>query len=209
MMSPKEYFRNKSAEQIFSLCLLVACVALMLFCAIVRLCGGLWFSADLSKVEVPSEFWQAFIKGVLLLLELAFVYKILCRAKWAICILVGIIQVIAITYIPNLSNTAINIINLVLYFIVPLCFTRQWQTLIDSAVLYGLTSLYAATFLIGRIGEISVNSGYDFAISIFTTIDYKLFIISIYLIQYYFGGIRIWKSQKRLILQKDLKQKKE
>lgn len=204
-----KYFKDKTAEQIFSLCLLVSCVFIMLFCAIVRLCGGLWFSADLDGIPIPSEFWQRFIKGCLLLFELTFVYKILCRTKWTICIAIGIIQIIAITYIPNLSNTAINVINLVIMFIIPLCFTRQWQTLIDSTILYLLTTLYGLTFLIGRIGEVSQTSGYDFVYNILGSIDYKIFIINIYLIQYYFGGIRLWKTQKRLILQKDLKTKAE
>ena len=76
-----KYFKDKSAEQIFTLCLLVSCVIVMLFCAIVRLCGGLWFTADLDSVPVPSEFWQQFIKACLLVFELSFTYKILCRTN--------------------------------------------------------------------------------------------------------------------------------
>lgn len=57
----REYFRSKNAEQIFTLSLLIGCVGVMIFCAIVRLCGGLWFTADLESVPVPNEFWQTII----------------------------------------------------------------------------------------------------------------------------------------------------
>ena len=129
-----KYFKDKSAEQIFTLCLLVSCVIVMLFCAIVRLCGGLWFTADLDSVPVPSEFWQQFIKACLLVFELSFTYKILCRTKWIICVVVGVLQTIAIAFIPNLNNTIINIINLFLYFAIPLCFVRQWQAIVDRRI---------------------------------------------------------------------------
>lgn len=197
------YFKNKTAEQTFSICLLISCVALMLFCAIVRLCGGLWFAADLDGVPVPNEFWQGRIMNVLLAFELTFVYKILCRTKWIWCILIAIAQTVIIIFIP--SETIINIINLALYFIIPLCFTRQWQTIIDSAFLYATSLLYCLIFFVGRIGQIEANAGYNFIYSIIGSIDYKIWYITIFLIQNYFGGIRLWKTQKRLILQKDLK----
>lgn len=109
----------------------------------------------------------------------------------------------------ELKQHGINIINLALYFIIPILFARQWQTLIDSAVLYLLCFIYILIFSVGRIGHIDINAGYNFVYSIIGSIDYKIFIINIYLIQKYFGGIRLWKTQKRLIFQKDLKTKKE
>lgn len=204
-----KYFKDKSAEQIFTLCLLVSCVIVMLFCAIVRLCGGLWFTADLDSVPVPSEFWQQFIKACLLVFELSFTYKILCRTKWIICVVVGVLQTIAIAFIPNLNNTIINIINLFLYFAIPLCFVRQWQAIVDSAFLYIVCLLYSLIFFVGRIGHIDDTAGYNFTYSIIGSIDYKIFIVIMFLIQNYFGGIRLWKNQKRLFLAKDTKMNAE
>ena len=198
-----KYFKDKTAEQTFSLCLLISCVAIMLFCAIVRLCGGLWFAADLDGVPVPNEFWQDRIMNALLAFELTFVYKILCRTKWIWCILIAIAQTVIIIFIP--SETIANIVNLALSFIIPLLLTKQWQTIIDSAFLYATSLLYCLIFLVGRIGQIETNAGYNFVYNIIGSIDYKIWYVTIFLIQQYFGGIRLWKTQKRLILQKDLK----
>lgn len=198
-----KYFKDKTAEQTFSFCLLISCVAIMLFCAIVRLCGGLWFAADLDGVPVPNEFWQDRIMNVLLAFELTFVYKILCRTKWIWCILIAIAQTVIIIFLPN--ETIANIVNLVLYFIIPLIFTRQWQTIIDTIFIYLFGLCYSLLFLAGRIGNIKINSAYIFTYNALGTIDYKLFFVALYLFIKNFGGIRLWKTQKRLIFQKDLK----
>ena len=197
----KEYFSNKTAEQIFSLCLLVTIIILMLFCMITRLCGGLWFSADLSQVPIPNETIQTTITASLFALEMIFIYKILCRTIWIWCILLAYIQTIIVTYMENIL--AINIVNILLYFIIPLCITRRWFTLIDSAFLYLTTMLYGLIFLVGRIGSIE-NANFNFVYGILGMIDYKLFIFSMYLYIKNFGGIKLWKKQKKLICQKDL-----
>lgn len=203
----KEYFSDKTGEQIFSLCLLIFIVVAMLFCAIVRLCGGLWFTADLDSVHEPSQFWQDRIMNILFAFELTFVYKILCRTKWIICILIAVLQTILIIFIP--SELAANIINLALYFIIPICFNRNWFSLLESAILYALQLLYSVLFLVSRIGILDTDSAYNFIYNVLGTIDYKLFIVALYLLIKYFGGIKLWKKQKRLIFQTDLRTKKE
>ena len=112
---------------------MIACIVLMLFCAIIRLCGVLWFTADLSAVNVPDVFWQETIKGIFLVFELTFVYKILCRTKWSICLLIAIAQTLLFAFMPFLTITVKNIINLVLYFAIPFAFNRKFWTLLDSA----------------------------------------------------------------------------
>lgn len=205
----KEYFSTKTSEQIFSLCLLVSITALMLFCCIVRLCGALWFTADLSSIKEPNIIWQEVIMGVLLAFELTFVYKLLCRTKWWVCIIIAICETsigILIGYLcrnTNFGNTITNIFYLICYFAMPLPFVRHWFSLIDSAVMYGTGLLYSLIFMVGRIGSLEVNT-FNFIASVMGTIDYKLFGVAIYLTINYFGGIRLWKSQKRLILQKEL-----
>lgn len=211
MSKIKEYFYKRTSEQIFSLCLLIGIVVLMLFCCIVRLCGGLWFTADLSNIKTPSVIWIDAIHGVLLVFELTFVYKMLCRKNWLVCIGIALVQTginLIIGYTVKDETTSqiiINMLNLVCYFIIPLPFVKHWFSLIDSAVLYGLELLYSLMFMVGRIGNISTANGYNFMYSIIGTIDYKLFIVALFLTINYFGGIRLWKTQKRLILQKELK----
>ena len=208
MKHVREYFSDKSGEQIFVLCLLVSSVAVMLLCVIARLCGILWFAADLEAVPVPNKFWQEVIMAALMIFELLFVYKILCRTKWWICFCISTVETligILIGYLTNGNNIYTNIFYLVCYFIIPIFFVKNWFSIIESAILYALEMLYAVLFLVGRIGNLDVDSTYNFIVSVLGTIDYKLFIVSLYLVIKYFGGIRLWKTQKRLIFQTDLK----
>lgn len=199
----KDYFKDKTAEQTFSLCLLVFCFGAMLFCAIVRLCGGLWFTADLTKVNVPSEFWQTVILALLMIFELTFVYKILCRCVWSIAIIISIIHTTISAFIP--TELATNIFNLVAILIFPVLYTKEIVTFIDCVVLYAIEILYSALFLVGRIGEIDINGAYNFTYNVIGCIDFKLFIACIYLYIKNFGGIKLWKNQKRLLLQNVIK----
>lgn len=199
----RAYFSSKTPEQILSLCLLIVTSFAMLLCVIARLCGCLWFAADLTGVKEPSKFWQDRIMNVLFAFELTFVYKILCGCKWSLCVLIAALQTVLIIFIPN--ETIANIINLALYFIVPICFNRNWFSLLESAILYALQIAYAALFLVGRIGTFDTSAAYNFTISVLGTIDYKLFVVCLYLVVKYFGGIKLWRSQKRLIFQRDLR----
>lgn len=198
----KEYFKNKTAEQVYTMSLLIGCFCLMLFCAIVRLCGGLWFSADLSSIQEPSEFWRDIIMNLLFVFELTFVYKILCRTKWIWCILISIAQCLILKPLPE--NWIPSLVNLIIYFLVPFLFVRDWHTLIDSAFMYGISFVYSLLFLVGRIGNLDVNSAYNFIYNVLGAIDYKLFIVSIYWFIKYYGGIKLWRKQRRLICQRDL-----
>lgn len=208
MKSVREYFSDKSGEQIFVLCLLVGSIAVMLLCVIARLCGILWFAADLEAIPVPNDFWQEVVMVLLLAFELIFVYKILCRASWKICFIIAITQAIICEllglFIEN-SNTIINIFNLICYFIIPIFFVKHIFSIVESAILYGLELAYAVLFLVGRIGNIDIDAAYNFIYNVLGTIDYKFFIVSLYLVVKYFGGIKLWKTQKRLIFQKDLR----
>ena len=197
------FFKNKTAEQIFSVCLLISIVFIMLFCAIVRLCGGLWFAADMSKIVEPSKLWQEVIKGALLVVELLFVYKILCRTSWLFCFVIAVIETLVGILLGETINNSIvsNLFYMTCYFIIPLWFRREWFSLLESAILYGLQLLYSVLFMVGRIGGIDENAAYTFSFGIIRTIDYKLFIIAMYLFIKYFGGIKLWKKQKRLIFQ--------
>lgn len=205
----KEYFSKKTGEQIFSICLFVSIFTVMLFCAIVRLCGGLWFTADLESINEPSKFWQEFIKAALLIFELMFVYKILCRCSWIICFFISLAEaLIGILIGETICNSIIsNIYYLICYFIIPISFVKSWFSILESAILYILQLLYACLFLTGRIGGIESEAAYNFIYNILGTIDYKLFIVALYLIIKYLGGFKLWKNQKRLMFQTDLPRK--
>lgn len=198
--------KNKTAEQIFSICLLISIVFIMLFCAIVRLCGGLWFAADMSKIVEPSKLWQEVIKSALLVFELVFIYKILCRANWLVCFGVAVVEtLVGIILGETISNTIVsNLFYMACILFIPVFFVRSWFSLLENAILYCLSMLYGIVFLVGRIGGIG-DLGYSFIESVLGAIDFKLFFVALYLVVKYFGGIRLWKTQKRLIFQTDLR----
>lgn len=206
MKNVREYFSDKTGEQIFVLCLLISCIAVMLLCVIARLCGILWFAADLTAVPVPSGFWQEVIMAALMIFELLFVYKILCRTKWWICFCISVIETligILIGYLTDGNNIATNIFYLACILIIPIFFVRKWYSILENALLYAISMLYGVIFLVGRIGGVDENSAYNFIYNVLGTIDYKIFIVSLYLFIKYFGGIKLWKTQKRLIFQTD------
>lgn len=207
----REYFSNKTGEQIFVLCLFVGCIAVMLLCVIARLCGILWFAADLEIVPVPNKFWQEVIMILLLAFELIFVYKILCRAKWWICFCIALAQAIICELLGLFieeSNLIINIFNMTCILFIPIIFVRKWYSILENILLYAISMLYGVIFLVGRIGGVDDNFAYNFIYNVLGTIDYKLFIVSLYIVIKYFGGIKLWKTQKRLIFQADLPMKK-
>ena len=211
MKKLKEYFNGKTGEQIFVLCLLITCIAVMLLCLIARLCGVLWFAADLEAIPIPNEFWQEIINAALMIFELVFVYKILCRTKWWICFLLSIVETltgILIGYLTNKNTIITNIFYLICILIIPIFFVKKWYSIFENALLYAISMLYGIVFLVGRIGIFSETAAYNFVYNVLGTIDYKIFIVCIYLIVKYFGGIRLWKTQKRLIFQADLPTKK-
>lgn len=202
----KEYFKSKTAEQIFSLCLLCGIVLTMLFCAIVRLCGGLWFSADFSQITAPSKDWQEAIKGALLIFELLFVYKILSRTSFLLCFFIASIETLIGILLGEFVNNSIisNLFYMACILFIPVFFVKTWFSFLENAIMYALCMLYGIVFLVGRIGGVDDTSAYNFTASVLGTIDYKLFIVSLYLFVKNFGGIKLWKGQKRLIFQKDL-----
>lgn len=200
----KTFFRTKTPEQTFSFILLIFSLLLMFLCAIARLAGILWFSADLSSVETPSRFWQEFISAALLIFELIFVYKILCRTKWSICFAIAIAEAltgILIGYLTCGNETINNLFYMICILFIPVLFRREWFSIIESAILYAVSMVYGILFCVGRIGDVSQEFTYNFIYGVLGAIDFKLFFVVLYLVVKNFGGIRLWKTQKRLIFQ--------
>lgn len=202
----RAYFSSKTPEQILSLCLLIVTSFTMLLCVIARLCGCLWFAADLTSVKEPSKFWQEVAKGALLTFELTFVYKLLIRRPSVVCFAIALAETLIGILLGEFVNNVIvsNLYYMTCIIVIPAIFVRRWYSLLDNVILYAMAMLYGIAFSVGRIGGVNAAFAYDFVVSIIGTIDYKLFIVSLYLFVKYFGGIRLWKTQKRLIFQRDL-----
>lgn len=179
----------------------------MIICAISRLCGIFIFSADFSKIKIPNRFLQELISALLLIFELTFVYRILCRKKWLFCILISILQAIAcglIGFLTNKNTIFINIFNMICIFIIPIFFVRNKFVIIESAILYSLSMLYCILFSVGRIGILDSSSINNFVYGVVSVIDFKLFFVFLYLFIKNFGGLKLWKKQKISIFRTDL-----
>lgn len=179
----------------------------MLGCLILRLYNIDWLLASFDKIPELSEFWQDRVMNVLFIFEMTFTFKILTRKRWLFCIITSIIQTVIIEFIPQ--ELYANIFNLCIILFVPVICTREIRTIIDSIFLYAIMLLYSVIFLVGRTGSLDTNSAYNFEYNIVSILDYKLFITVTYFYIKHYGGIRLWKTQKRLLLQKDLKKTQE
>lgn len=180
----------------------------MLLCAIVRLCGGLWFSADLTSVKEPGRITQEIISAALLIFELIFIYKILCRTKWIVCFAIAVAETltgILIGYITNGNETINNLFYMFCILFIPVLFRKTWFSLLENAILYIISMIYGLLFCVGRIGNVSPEFTYNFIYGVLGAIDFKLFFVALYLFLKNYGGIKLWKSQKRLIFQTDPK----
>lgn len=199
----KAYFSTKTPEQVFTLCLLVTISSFMLLCAIARLCGVLWFAADLTAIPLPSKFWQEVIKGALLTFELTLIYKLLIGRPSVMCFSIALAETpIGILLGEFVNNVIIsNLYYMACVIAIPALFVRRWYALLDGVILYSMAMLYGIAFSVGRIGGVNAAFAYDFVCNVIGVIDFKLFFVALYLFVKYFGGIRLWKTQKRLIFQ--------
>lgn len=189
----KNIFSHKhiplTAEQIVSLSLFACCFILMTFFAIVRFFGLLWFQSDLSNIEIPSIVWQNVINNALLCFELIFVYKTLInKSKWHWGILISVLECIIGHFIP--MEIAVNIFHMVCMFVIPFAFNKTWKSLINTTILYAIELLYACIFLLARTGGVNSDASRDFYTGILTVIDFKLLIVSIYLLKHSFKEVK-------------------
>lgn len=179
-------------EQRFSLFLTIAMIIITLFMAIIRLCGILWFDIDFSEIKLPNSTQQNIIKFILLVFEMSFCYKIVLGRRWTVCILFAGVHSTLASIIPY----PFNMICANLFWIGISCILRRdLACIVDILLLYIFMSIYSLLFVVGRIGGIDNTIIYSYYYTVLGAIDYKLFIVSLYLIIKQFGGIKLWKRK--------------
>lgn len=187
---------KNNPEQILSKYLLACCVTVMLICFILRICGP-YLIAESADIRPASRFIKEFIKALLMIFELCFIYKILLRSGWYKCIGLSILVTVIGILVGYIGSVYIsNIYYMLCVIVLPFVLKRKLIVLIESGLLYVVSFIYGITFLIGRIETPETNAAYDYAVGILSTIDYKLFIVSIYLFLKSKGGITLWKKKK-------------
>ena len=167
---------------------------------LLRLFGLTWFDSHVD-MEEPSLAIQKGIKFVLKAFELTFVYKILTKKGFIVCAVTSVVQTALTPFLG--AGMYQSLADTLIMFALPLVFRKDkgWAIL-DTLFLYALMCLYGALSLVGKFGEVDGSHVYSFYAAILNIVDYKLFIVTLYLFIKYKGGIRLWKSMKRPLLER-------
>lgn len=181
----------------FAAGLLYVFLTLTIVAFLLHLFGLDWFISNV-ELEEPTPIIQEIIKAILKAFELTFVYKILIRKRFIICIAISVIQSFVLGFLP--VGLIQSIADAVVMFSIPIIFRkdRLWA-IVDTLFLYLLMCLYGALSLIGKFGEYESTQIYSFYKNILSMVDYKLFILTLYLFVKYKGGIKLWKTKRRLL----------
>lgn len=170
--------KDKTKSEIALTLCLTSMIALMIFFALCRLCGWGYFANNYIEHEF-SLFWSEFILFILKAFEAIIILLTLTKCKWWICGIIGIVWTfIYLLPIPTWSNTIIDIVYIVC---MPLFFNKKKQESIGNSILFvAFLSIYQILLMIGRY-SIDINAKFNYLAGIANIIDYKLFILVLYL----------------------------
>ena len=156
-----------------------------------------WFDSTIVDIEEPDKESQWIILGLLKTFELVFTYKILTKGRFFICILIAVIQTIVTPWLG--AGFVQSLADFFLMFIIPLIMRKdKINALVDVISLNIIMCLYGLLFLIGKFGVYSSNQIYSFYANVLGMMDYKLFIVTLYLYIEFKGGIQVWKMKRKL-----------
>lgn len=179
MSKLKERFLLKSNEEKALLMLLLSTVFLMLFFMICRFCGVLYF-----KNEYPSHNFSPILQQIILIvlsvLEYWLVTMILSPAKWWICLLTAV-GYNCLFFIP-MPAICVTILSYVYMIFVGFFLTKfDYKRITYGIILAIAVTLYQLIMMVGRY-TIDLNAKFNYLAMIASVIDYKLFILNIYLV---------------------------
>jgi hypothetical protein len=185
------YLRKKTPKQAVTFNLFICFFAVNIFACICRLCGFNWFYATILTLEPPSRWVELLVMSALLYLELIFWNLILYNIKKRYVFIISLIEV-GLMYISD-NRVVDNLILLFCVVILPAIIQRNIKYSIKSIIVYLIILLYSAIFLVGRIGNIPSDGSYNFCYNVMGALDYKLFIIVLYLF-YINWGYLLWEK---------------
>jgi hypothetical protein len=173
------------------------CLSLTVVAFLLHVFGLDWFA---STVEIPDpdETVQKAVKASLLVFELFFVYRMLTKRSVFTCLSVSLCHMVGIGYLP--AGAIVSWANIVIMLLLSLGLRPQLHVILDYAFLYFLLNSYGVLVLLIKFGNVDVSYGMSFFYNVAAMIDYKLFIVSVYLFTKYKGGFRLWKTMKRPLL---------
>lgn len=174
-------------------------VVLTILSFLLRILGLGWLSSRMNIPE-PKPMTQEIIKAGLKAFELTFVYRILTRKSFILCMFISVVQSFVAGFVP--VGMYQSLFDLSFWIIIPLIFRKdKFKAIVDEILLYAILTAYAALTLVGKFGELESSQVYSFYKNVASMIDYKLFIVTLYLFVKRKGGIRLWwKTKKRFLI---------
>lgn len=177
----KDRLKSKTPEEIFSLSLFVSCIVVMLVLAIFRFCGIGYFANEYPEHKfIP---WvQDTIMFVLKWIEFLFVLATLTKLK---IVWVAIISFCYSNIYWFVDIYAISMLLDVFYFVfVPFFVSKFDYKRISYGIIVGIAVLaYQIITMLARY-RIDLTLKFNYIAGIAVVFDYKIFILSIYLLAY-------------------------
>lgn len=169
-------------------------VTLTMLASLLHIFGLDWFASSVHIPE-PSYFICELIKSLLKILELVFMYKITIKKGFLFCVGISSVQTGVVGFLP--LGTAQSIADFVLLVSLPILLRKdRLYGFIDAIALYMILCLYASLFLLAKFGGLTLDYGYSFYANIIGIIDYKLFVVTLYLYIKYKGGVKLWMKRR-------------
>lgn len=177
----KEYFSDKTDKEIFAILLFLSCIILMAVLAVFRFCGIGYFANDYPE-QTPIPWVQDSILFAMKLVEGFFILLILTRIKWYVALVVSLIYSFALIFITD--TTLVYALDTVYMTIIPFVIMKfDYKRITYGIILVLLMLAYQFLMLFARY-EIDVESKFNYIAGIAAVFDYKIFILSIYLLTY-------------------------
>lgn len=177
----KEYFSDKTDKEIFAILLFFSCIILMVVLAVFRFCGIGYFANTYSEHKLVP--WvQEMILFVMKWVELAFILAILTRIKLPLCFIVAFIYNNIYWFIDNAVLSFI--IDIIYYVIIPFILSKfQYKRITYGIILAMVLSAYQFIMMTARY-SINLTEKFNYVAMLESVFDYKIFILSIYLLIY-------------------------
>lgn len=170
---------------------LISFFAFMMICAVCRLFGINWATVTYVDVYIPTYIEFIILCGYYVL-ESIFILKIITSIKWKFALIISICCKIVQIPLPNDFLTVI--VDFAVVFVIPLFINKNKRHSIAKSIMTFLgISGYQLLMRYARYCD-ATDGKYNVIWQILSTIDYKLFIVSIYL----FKEVIVMKNKREL-----------
>lgn len=177
----KDRLKSKTPEEIFSLSLFVSCIIVMLVLAIFRFCGIGYFANEYPEHKfIP---WvQDTIMFALKWIEMIFILATLSRLKMRFILLISFAYINIYWFIND--STISFILDLIYTIILPFFINKfDYKSITYGILLFLLIIAYQFIMMTARY-TIDLSEKFNYIAMIESVFDYKIFVISIYLLVY-------------------------